>query len=148
MGRYVAVMADNDPVDEEPQGDESQNPVTVKGRRSFRLARRELTDDEMNESGVQKMMLDEIDRLESDCYLLREVGAKYHVADKRVGVLEEKLKQRTAFDILTGGALAVGSALTGFAPNLWSNSPLATAFIAGIGIILTGVGVTAKVKEK
>lgn len=141
-------MADNEPIDEEPEGDGEQSPVIAKGRRSFRLARRELTDEELSGSGVTKMMLDEIDRLEGDCYSLKEIATRYHQSDKRVGVLEEKLKQRTAFDILTSGALAVGSALTGFAPNMWSSSQLSTIFVAGIGIILTVVGVTAKVKEK
>lgn len=141
-------MAENEPIDEEPEVKDPANALVVKGRRSFRLARRELTDEELAGSGVTKMMLDELDRLETDCFALKGVSDQYHQADKQVGILQEKLKQRTAFDILTSGSLAVGSALTGFAPNLWNTNPFATAFIAAFGIILTVVGVVAKVKEK
>jgi len=141
-------MVENVSIDEEPEGDGSGNLITAKGRRSFRLARRELTEEELSGSGVTKMMLDEIDRLEADCFALRDVSARHSAADKKVGILEEKLRQRTAFDILTSGALATGSALTGFAPNMWSSNPLPTIFIAAIGIVLTVVGVTARMKEK
>jgi hypothetical protein len=141
-------MADEEPVDEEPGVSGTPSAILPKGRRSFRHARRELTDEELPETGVTKMMLDEIDRLEGECFSLRELSDRFHDADKQVGILEEKLKQRTGFDILTGGALAIGSALTGFAPNMWSSNHLATIVVALAGFVLTAVGVVAKVKAK
>lgn len=142
-------MDDVEPADEEPS--ENTLPVVAgpKGRRSFISARRELTDEEMSSSGVAKMLLDEIERLESDCASLKSVFSQFHTADKRVGVLEEQLKQRSAFETLTNGALAIGAALFGFAPFVWDSKNYIVAVMIGVlGIALTVVGFLAKGRSK
>ena len=59
-------MAVDEDETEEPQSDAGiDGTPKSKGRRqSFGKVRRELTEDELGSSGVQKMMLDELDRMD------------------------------------------------------------------------------------
>ena len=95
------------------------------------------------------MLLDEIERLESDCASLKSISSQFYTADKRVGVLEEQLKQRKAFETLTNGALAIGAALFGFAPFVWDSKNFIVAVMIGVlGIALTVIGFVAKDRAK
>lgn len=44
---------------------------------------------------------------------LSSVRDQFHRADKRAAVLDEKLKVNAAFEILSGGCLAIGAAAMG-----------------------------------
>ena len=136
-------MVETEAADEEPAPGEANASDAPKGRRSFARMRRELTDEELQNAGVQKFLLDETDRLEADCAALRGYVEKFHSADKRACVLEEKIKPQSAIDVLTGGALAVGSASIGYAPNAWANQPSGWIFLV-FGAILVVVGIVAK----
>lgn len=133
-------MADVETADEEPVGGASSGADTPKGRRSFARVGREFTDEEMLSSGVQKTLLDDTERLEAECAALRGYMEKFHAADKRAAILEERIKPQTAIDIFAGGALAVGSALVGYAPNVWNEQPTGwISLILGGILIVTGI---------
>lgn len=136
-------MADTERADEEPTEGVAEAAVPAKGRRSFARLRRELTDEELNSPGVQKILIDETERLENECSDLRVFVERFYDADKQVAVLTEQRKRDTALDVFIGGALAVGSALIGYAPNVWAHQP--TGYLAvAFGVILVGAGVAAR----
>src|SRR6266446_3044623 len=77
----------------EAASDRAQEPTTsATGRRpSFRDIRRQLTEEELRQPGVQKLLIEDFERAENECELLRSYIDKYHQADKLVGILNEKL---------------------------------------------------------
>lgn len=131
------------------QPDETgSNPITTeespKIHRAFSRLKRELSDEDLASPGVQKMLLDYVERADEENAALKKFRDKFHESDKRNGILEEKLKINAAAEALSMGSLAVGAAALGFAPSLWSTSvggPIALTF----GSVLVMVGILAKV---
>jgi hypothetical protein len=96
--------------------------VPASGRRqAFRDVRRELTDADMASPGVQKMVLDELEQAEAECEQLRAYIERYHEADKRAAVLEEKLRPIRALEILFGVGVGLGGAIVGLSPFFWES---------------------------
>src|SRR4051794_275993 len=102
----------------ETQPDESgAQPVaapTSKSRRALSRLKRELTEEELATSGVQKMLLEEIERVQEEVNELRLLQAQYHTADKAVAVLTEKLRTKLGAEIISAACLTVGAAAIGY----------------------------------
>lgn len=126
-----------------------QAPTT--GRQAFRGLRRQLTDEELANPGVQKILLDDLERVETECAELMKVEERYHQAEKRAAILEERLKSDRAIEIFFGVGTALGGAIIGLAPYFWelfkpNHVPGYIAF--GIGIlIMAGATVGRMVKR-
>ena len=101
----------------EPGGGDEEAP-RGKGRQSFRRLSRELSLEELRETGTQKMILDLLDGLEEENDEQKEFKEKFHERDKDVAVLRERLKKSTAQDIVIGATLAGGSLILGHLPSL------------------------------
>lgn len=129
---------------QEPPGDEQ--PPAIKGtsgRKSFAKLRRELSDDELASPAVQRMLIDEIERLDSERIDLSSYRTKYHDSDKRAAVLDEKFKGKIAIEIIHVACITVGAAALGYAPSIWQSQP--TAWIVAIfGLVLVLAGIIAK----
>lgn len=139
-------MAGNDnEIIQEPEadGDAEAQPV-VKGRQSFRQVRRELTEEELSSPAAQRLILDELDRLEEENTELKSISKKFHEVDKRASVLDEKLKRHTALDILSSAALAAGALALGYAPKVWSADTATGPIFLVIGIVMIAGGIWSK----
>ena len=115
-----------------------------KSHPAFSRLKRELSDDDLNSPGVQKLLLDYLARAEEAVAALNSFRDKYHDADKRIGVLEEKLKVHRAAEVLSTGTIAIGAAALVYGPSTWNIQPAATISVI-FGAVLTVVGVLAKV---
>lgn len=132
----------------ETQPDEvGSKPITVedapKSHRAFSRLKRELSDDELSSPGVHKLLLDYLARAEDEINALKSFRDRFHEADKKNGVLEEKLKIDIAVEMISTGTIAVGAAALVYAPELWAHQPggwIAVSF----GAVLTIVGAVAK----
>jgi len=111
--------------DVEPVKTESTTHIKS-SRKAFSKLATELTDDELNSSGVQKMLLAEISRLEYVALYSNKFKEKYHNADKDRAVLKEKEKTFIFSEILYSVSLTLGAALIGLTPSINSStvSPL------------------------
>ena len=111
-------------------------PTAPSGRRqALRDLRRELTDADLASPGVQKLLLDDLERRDAECEFLTGFRERFHDADKRVAVLEQKLHAQNLVDICFGVGLAVGGALVGVSPNLWAQQPYGwILLIGGVGM--------------
>lgn len=85
--------------DVEPVNEKSIEHVKS-SRKAFSKLALELTDDELKSTGVQKMLLAEISRLESTVAKSEGFRAKFHEADKDKAVLIEKEKTFIFSEIL------------------------------------------------
>lgn len=124
----------------------STDPVP-KGRRSLAKMRRELTDDELNSSGVQKIIMDDVDRLESEKSELQPYIEKFHDADKENAVLKQKIQTNLATEITFGILLTIGSAAIGYSPNL-ASIPTAENLVLYAGIVLIIAGIVSRAVVK
>lgn len=120
----------------------------IKGRRAFSKLRRELSDDELSSPAVQRLLIDDIERLEKENGKLVDYQDSYHETDKKTAVLNEKLKTNIAHEVIFGVCLTVGAALIGFTPSLWDpNKPHGWISIA-LGVVLIVGGIASKVVKR
>jgi uncharacterized membrane protein YcjF (UPF0283 family) len=115
-------------------------------RRAFSSARRELNEKELSSTAVIKLLMDDIDRLEDEKSELASFRGKYHDADKKNSVLEQKSKINITEEIVSITCLAVGAAAIGYAPNAWNAQPTGY-FLLTFGALLIIGGVVAKVAK-
>jgi hypothetical protein len=124
-------------------------PITTedapKSHRAFSRLKRELSDDELSSPGVQKLLLDYLAQAEDENATLKPFRDKYYDADKRNGVLEEKLKAEVAAEVLSTGTIAIGAAALVYGPSVWSTQPTTGTIAVSFGAVLTAVGIFAKV---
>jgi hypothetical protein len=113
-------------------------------RQSFRGIRRELQEVELANPGVQRLILEDLETAESECEALREYVDRYHEADKRAAVLEEKLRAHTALEILFAVGLGIGFAIVGLAPYFWDGTLRGPAVLA-VGTVLIICSVAARI---
>ena len=138
-------MADEEDLLVEPDNDSGIVTIPViKGRQSFRQVRRELTEEELTSPAAQRLILDDLDRLEEDNNTLEKFRGKYHEVDKKSSILEEKLKRHNALDILSSAALVAGSLSIGYAPKVWDAETATGPVFLVIGIILIAGGIWSK----
>jgi hypothetical protein len=128
----------------EPQTDESGAlPVRIsasKPKRALSRLKRELTEDEIFQPGVQKMILEDQERIEGENRELRVFRNRFYDASLRVAVLEAENKRSIAWDVLSSGCLALGSVAIGFARSMWSTQPEGwEVLIFGAIVLLVGI---------
>ncbi|WP_034159574.1 hypothetical protein [Sphingomonas sp. ERG5] len=143
-------MADEEPSDQDlgaPEATGGDAAPMPKGRRSLSRMRREMTDEELSNSGVQKIMMDDVDRLEGEKAHLETFVERFHKADKENAVLKEKAKVRIASDISFGTFLTIGAAAVGYSPVV-EKVPNASSILVAIGIFLMAGGLASKVVLK
>jgi len=114
--------------------------------RALSNVKRELSDEELSSPGVQKMLLNELERLWRENEELSGYRNEFHEADKKVSVLEEKLKRNIALEIVSLSCIAIGAAALVYAPVAWDHQP--NGWIAVVfGGLATIAGVGAKAVE-
>ena len=121
---------------------------------ALRDLRRTLSQDELSTSGVQIMLLDKVDglqaekddlhgRLQNESNELRKIRDDFHQCERKAAVLNERLKQSPAGDIL----LAAGSLFFGLVPSLTSLRPFVLIPIIGGAVIMLTGAVWRKVRR-
>lgn len=129
--------------DVEPVNEKSIEHVKS-SRKAFSKLALELTDDELKSTGVQKMLLAEISRLESTVAKSESFRTKFHEADKDKAVLIEKEKTFIFSEILYSVSLTLGALLIGLVPSMISNK----LEIGAIGSLFVVGAIVAKVIKK
>lgn len=144
-------MAENEPLkfDEEPSKENipiTDDSESVKHGRAFSKLNRELQDDDLNNRGTQRLILNELDKYEVCKVQLEKYKERFHTADKDNAVLKSQLNSSTAFEITNSFMLTIGSILIGLTPSINKNGETyyLTWVILGIGIVTLVGGIFAK----
>jgi len=135
------------PIDEVQPEEAGASPVSSqepKARRALSRLKRELTDDELASPGVQKLLLDLLERTEEENSALKRFRDQYYQSDKQKDILAEKLKTHVALEVVSTGCVAVGAAAIVYSPVAWEHQPNGVIAL-GFGIVMTIVGIVAKV---
>lgn len=112
--------------------------ISPKPNSAYDQISRYLTESDLKNPAVVRMIINERDRLQTENTQSKDWQEKYHAADTRSKVLEEKMKKSTAFDVLSSGLIGVGFLLAGAAFN-----PLNWVYLL-IGLFIALVGIGAK----
>lgn len=127
-----------------PQLETVGHEMPTVGRQTFRGLRRELTEEELANPGVRIMLLGEVERMDSECSNLKGYMERFHEADKKGAVLEEKLKTSSVLDIYFGVGIGLGGVILGLLPYFWEKIPSYSYIPLAIGVILIIGAIVAK----
>jgi hypothetical protein len=133
---------DEEPVVAEVPAEE-QPPTAPKGRRSLSRVTRELTEQELKNPGVLKLIIEDNERLERDRGELIDYRDRFYSAREEIANLKGRLKQSVAFEILSSACLVGGTAAMTCAKMLWEHQPAGWITLA-FGVILIAAGIVAK----
>lgn len=110
-------------------------PTLTSGRRQSLLnIRRQLTNEELSQTGTQKMLLEMLEEAENTSESMKGFETRFHEADKNCAILNEKLNSDRSIEIFFGAGVGLGGAILGLSPFFWS---LGTTY----GIICLVIGI-------
>jgi len=116
-------------------------------RQAFRSISRQLTEEDIKNPSVARLILSDADRLERENEELRPFRSFYHEVDKECAVLKEKIKNLTSIELFSKVTLTFGALLIGLSINLWKFGPSGPIVLA-IGCILLVAGIVKGVVKK
>ena len=134
-----------DLVPEDPRegsGKGHQRQQKERHRQALRGVTRELSDEDFSSPVVQKFLLDEIERLDTENHELNKYREQFYQENKQVAVLKEKIKTNIAFEVISGACLTIGAAAVGYAPAQQDDG-----IILVFGLILILGSIAAKMKR-
>lgn len=140
----------NDDIDSEdiPNHEFQNANYTKKQKSHFSKLRTELTDEDLKSSGVQKMLLADIVRLENEVIETSIYQDKFHTTDKQSAILTEKQKTFVFSEILYSTNLTLGAVLIGLSPSIEKGKLIESWMIGGIGGLLILGAIITKVFKK
>jgi hypothetical protein len=140
-------MVDHQKNELAPEDEPNAGPsLAPKVRQALSKSRRELTEEELNQSGVRLMLQDEVDRLDSEVTKLSEFREKFYQSQTRIAVFETKKDRQIAFEVIYGVCVAIGVGMVMLAPTIEVNSLRWTDL--AIAVVLITCGIVAKVKQQ
>jgi hypothetical protein len=104
------------PDSEEPLVPGDQGSEVAKVRRPFSKIAFELDENDLSSKGVQKLLLAEISRLETEVSRLGHIEKKFHECDKELTKLKGKAQKSATLELLYSVSIAIGSVFIGFLP--------------------------------
>ena len=111
----------------------------------FLNIKRDLSEVDLKNPAVQRLLLSENDKLEHQVHKLQLIEENYHYIDKECAVLKERINQNTAFEIIFTTCITIGSALSGISGLFWEQKGF---ILLLIGLGLTFGGIIAKIFRK
>jgi hypothetical protein len=125
------------------QGAQPVEALIPKTRKALSRVKRELSEEDLATPGVQKMLIEELERAEEENNELKAFRDKFYVADKDLAVSKQKLKGWSSMEIISTACIAIGAAALVYVPEAWKTQP--SGWIALVfGAVLTIVGIVAK----
>ncbi len=138
------VVQESHKFDEEPsriKNDEYVPSLTdsdsIKHGGAFSKLNRELQDEDLNNRGTQRLILNELDKYEECKKELEKFKSDFFKVDKENAVLKSQLNSATSFELINGFMMTVGSILIGLTPSILKDGEqyYLTWVILAIGVI-------------
>lgn len=127
------------------QSEEIKEQSKTLGEGAFSGISRKITDKDLKNPTIARLLLDDRDRLLKEKVILESFRDNYYTADKRAAILEEKENARTKFEALYSFVLSVGGLFLGLAASISSLTFRIIDII--LGIVLWGAAVYLSQKK-
>lgn len=144
-------MAEGSHNDIEPQGTPQtlQQSNSAKEKGVYSNLTRQLTEDDLNSPGAQRLILAELDKYDECKKDLNYYKEQYHRKDKENAVYRQLVTSTRAFDIIYSTLLAIGPALLGLSTYFFTNKDVLGGIIMiCIGVICLIAGICTKIFVK
>jgi hypothetical protein len=143
-------MADKDDETEEPRGlvpaGKNDAAVQPKGRRpSFSKLPQDITPEDLASPGYHKMLILELNRLDDVEIEFKSMSRDFHIANNSLTAMTERLRTHNAFEVISTGGIAIGSALFGAAFTIKESNNTFFWILAVLSLMLVLIGALAKV---
>ena len=119
------------------------NATTIVPSSPFSGIRREISEEDLASPAVQRILLSELDKLQSKVDALEIIESKFYNSDKKAAVLEEKLNAVNSKEVMYSLCLSIGSAVIGFSSLIWDTGygwfPVAFGSALLVGAIISRV---------
>ena len=122
----------------------SGTSAVTNGRKAFVLQPRHLTDHDVTQPAVVRMLIDENERLKHQVASLEGFRDRYFAADKRSAILEERAKRTLAGEVISEVSSTLAGACLGYATAVWPQQPTAMLFLV-VGTVLVMIGIAARI---
>lgn len=131
-----------------PMEDTAPLVVPATGRAAFRHLKRELSDEDLNDAGARKLILEMLFTAETDREEYKAYVVKYWELAVRVGVLTERLRSDKTNETLFTVGVGVGGAIVGLAATFWTQQPTGwISLVVGFVLILGSVFARIRFRE-
>lgn len=127
-----------------PAGIEPPRAKPKSSRKSTASVRRELTDRDLGNPAVARLLMDDVERLEQEVAQLPELRVSFHEADKRAAVLDQRLKVNTSQEIVFAVCTTLAGAAFGYAPSVWKDPNAFGPMSVAVGVVLLVCAFVAK----
>lgn len=101
--------------------------------------RREISEEDLSSPAVQRILLGEVDKLQSQVCELEAIESQFHLVDKKTAILEEKLKAVNSHEVLYSLTLTVGSIVIGLSSMIWDKGYGWIAIAIGSILVIGGI---------
>ena len=118
-------------------------PLDVRKSKSYASLRRNLSEKELMNIGSVNLMIDDIDRMETELSELRQLRSHFHERDKQHAILSEKLAAYKLAELSYNISISLGALMVGSAKALWTVDYFGIAALAG-GLALWATGTAMK----
>lgn len=115
----------------------------LKSRKALARVPRELAPEDLANPGVQKMLIEELERAEEETTELKGFREKFYGADKDLAVTKQKLTGWSAMEMISTACIASGAAAFAYAPEA-ANTAHGGWVAVAFGVVLTAIGIIAK----
>jgi hypothetical protein len=103
-----------------------------------------LSSKEAASAGALKLLQRDIQRLNDELDAARPFRDRYHASDKEVGVLQERLRVRTAYEVFSLSMAATSAGLISYGTAIWTDQPTAAVLVVVGGLLGLG-SIVAKI---
>jgi hypothetical protein len=133
-------LKDESQIDEEPTSPPtSMAVVEIRKPKSYETLKRRLSEKELMNIGSVNLMIDDIERMESELVELRQLRSQFHDKDKQHAILVEKLAAYKLSELSDNISISLGALLVGSAKALWTVDYFGiVALIGGLALWLAG----------
>ena len=133
-------------------GSNGDADLQPKEKPAYRNLRRELTDEELTSPGTVRLLIQDVERLESELFRASKYISRFYKANTDVQVLKEKVKSLTSSSIMNNAGLTVGGVLIGIGSRMWDRVSIANnlgaTIIVVLGLILIGCVIFSQFRKK
>ncbi len=112
---------------------------SIKIRKPYSKIAIELDEVDLKSKGVQKLLLAEISRLETENAELRSFRVEFHEKDKDCAKFGVKLQKNTMVEILYTVSVAVGAALLGLTSSIKDSSTSTILIVVSISLFIFAI---------
>ena len=137
------------PFDEEPLNpiDNSVDIGFKKG--AYNKLQRDLDEEDLSTKGAQKLILNDLDRLQEEVKILKDIERQYHQVNIKFSVTSEQLKSSTSNEIFYSIVLTLGGVIMGVGPSVFEHNKFISIVLIIISVVLLlGVFITKLMSKK